>query len=281
MIDKLKRLSYSSLRLLNENQLKRFSQYIKWERDNEYKSYFAVGKAFHLICEQYNKTGKKDSKIGYDYLYNECAKFNYTEPLFKEEAQLSALFGNYFDGTEEKMEYAELEITTNQFEIPFMWILDGVNNWIVYDYKAVSSFVNEDTDKGIEKLIEYHIQWWIYMMLYKVYFWFYPTSCKFIEVKKSQASLKYYKKEAIIDMAKLKPERDSNDESLTKDKLIEKYKLIPVGKNIVEILYSDELISRCNDIILNAINVIKNMKEDVLTQPFNQDTVIKNLIGNK
>jgi hypothetical protein len=118
-------------------------------------------------------------------------------------------------------------------------------------------------------------------MLYKERFGFYPTSCKFIEVKKSQASLKYYKKEAIIDMAKLKLERDSNDESLTKDKLIENYGFIPVGKNVVEILYSEELIDRCKQIITNDINVIKNMKEDVLTQPFNQDTVIKNLIGNK
>lgn len=279
MLDKLKRLSYSSIRLLNENQSKWFRQYIKGEWDNEYKSYFVVGKAFHLIVEQFNKTGKRDSKIGYDYLYSECKRLNHTEPLYIEEAQISALFSNYFDGTEEQHEFAELSITSNEFELPFLWILDWVHNGKVYDYKAVTHFTNEDNEKWQEKLIEYHIQWGIYMMLYKKHFWFAPTSAVFIETKKSQSNLMYSKKDTLIDMAKLKSNRSDEDTKLTKEKLIEKYKLVPVGKNIVEVPFSEELIDRCKDIINNAINVIKNMKEDLLTQPFKNDTVIKDLIN--
>lgn len=280
MLDKLKRLSYSSIRLLNENQYKWFKQYIKGEWDNEFKSYFAVGKAFHLICENYNKTWQRNIDIGIKYIWDEAKKLNYTEPLYKEEAQLQALYDNYFDGTQEQMEFAELEIKSNEFEIEFMWVLDGVKDWVIYDYKAVSSFTNEDNEKWLEKLIEYHIQWGIYMMLYKAQFWFTPSKVQFIEVKKSNATLKYHKKDSIIDMAKLNPSYKEEDSKLTKDKLIEKYRLLPKGKNIVEVLYSDELISRCKAIINNAIATIKWIKEEELTCPLGQDDFIKNLINN-
>jgi hypothetical protein len=55
-ISNKKILSYSSIKLLNENSSKWFKQYIQGIRIDEYHDYFVVGKAFHLIVENYNKT---------------------------------------------------------------------------------------------------------------------------------------------------------------------------------------------------------------------------------
>lgn len=282
MIDKIKRLSYSSIKLLNENQKKWFNQYILWIRDNEYHDYFVVGKAFHLILECFNKTGNKDINIWYEYIQKEAKDRNHKEPQEKEFNQLDALYNNYFDGTETRSLESELNINMILGGFPFIAILDAVHSdKYVEDYKAVSSFNNPDTKDWLEKLLEYYIQWWFYMIAYKVHYWEYPKFVRFTEIKKSIASLKYYTKDKILDMVRENNVITIEEEKLTKDRLIEKYRLCPKWKNIIDVPFSEELVNRCNDLVINAVEIIKSMNDKYQSQPFKEDEIVKNLIVNK
>lgn len=280
MLDKIKRLSYSSIKLLNENPTKWFSQYIKWIYDNEYHDYFAVGNAFHNIVEHYNKTGVKNIKVWQSYIYKEAERLNYTWELYKEFAQLDALYNNYFDWTEIKPKHSELSIETEFGWVKFLWKLDAVHDWYIEDYKWVSSFLNEDNEMGMDKLNEYYVQGWIYMILYKKQFGEYPKFARFTETKKSLPNLMRCRKPTIIEMAKATGKWE-DDDKMTIEKLIEKYRLVANGKNVIDIMFSQELVDRCEQLILRAIEIIKNMKEELLSCPFGSDDVIKSLINNK
>jgi hypothetical protein len=72
-----------------------------------------------------------------------------------------------------------------------------------------------------------------------------------------------------------------NDDKMTIEKLIEKYRLVANGKNVIDIMFSQELVDRCEQLILRAIEIIKNMKEELLSCPFGSDDVIKTLISKK
>lgn len=280
MLDKIKRLSYSSVKLLNENSTKWFSQYIKGIYDNEFHDYFVVGNAFHLIIENFNKTGIRNIKVGQSYIYKEAERLNHKEELYKEFTQLDALYNNYFDWEEIKPKESELEVTTVFDWVKFIGKLDAVHDWYIEDYKWVSSFLNEDNEQWMEKLAEYHIQGWIYMILYKEKYWEYPKFARFTETRKSIPNLMRCKKSTIIEMAKATGKRE-NDEKMTIEKLIEKYRLVAKWKNIIDIPFSQELVDRCNTLILRAIEIIKNMREELLSCPFCDDAVIKALINKE
>lgn len=280
MLDKIKRLSYSSIKLLNENPTKWFSQYIKWIYDNEFHDYFVVGNAFHLIVENFNKTWDRNIKVWQSYIYREAERLNHKEELYKEFAQLDALYNNYFDWTEIKPKESELEVSMEFDWVKFIGKLDAVHDWFIEDYKWVSSFLNEDNEQGMNKLAEYHIQGWIYMILYKQKYWEYPKFARFTETKKSIPNLMRCRKPTIIEMCKATGKWE-NDDKMTIEKLIEKYRLVANGKNVIDIMFSQELVDRCEQLILRAIEIIKNMKEELLSCPFGSDDVIKSLINNK
>lgn len=283
MLDKIKRLSYSSIKKLFENPSAWYNERILWIRDNTFHDYFVVWNGMHNIIESYNKTGNKNKKIWQSYIFKESERLKHEWELYKEFSQLDALYTNYFDWTEVRAEEAELWVTTEFCWVPFMGKLDWVHKSLGYleDYKCVASFLNEDNEMGMKKLNEYYIQGGIYMILYHKHYWEYPKFARFTEIKKSVPNVLRCKKPTVIAMAKDSPEWNVADEKLTIPKLCEKYNLKSSGKNIIDIPYSPELVARCNQLILRWIDVIKNMKEDLLSCPFWEDDIIKTLVSKE
>ena len=278
-INQIKRLSYSSLKLLNENPSDWYKQYILKQRIDEYKDYFVVGKAFHLIVEQYNKKWIVNSEIGVKHIEESCKKYNHKEPIDGELKQSACLVDNYFYDEPIRAEEAELEIGMTMSWFPFIAILDAVytNDWVIEDYKAVSKFTDISDKNWFEKMSEYYHQAGYYMIAFKEKYGTYPKYVQFTEVKKSVSNLMYSTKDNIIALCKdFQPE----DSKLTKEKIIEKYNPRPIGKNIIKVHYNSELIDIVTKKIDIAIYNINLLDKDNLLCPFGKDTAIQDLILN-
>jgi len=187
-MDKLN-ISYSTIKKLRTDEKRRYTEYVLWEKDNEFKDYFVVGTAFHNVVERQALHGELTREIGYKYIYDMVSEHGLDETTSKKMLkEFDACYENYeaskmFGKGGEAEAKLELEYNNNY---NIKWYLDRIWEWSIYDIKTVWRFEKMEPDQYSGKYEEYLEQLKLYWYVYKKIRWEEPNSCYILEVKKNK-----------------------------------------------------------------------------------------------
>lgn len=255
-------LSNWSINLLKNDNVTWYKWYVLWQRESEFQTYFAIGKAFAEIIEAFHKTGEWEidrfvTKMKKEFMLANCTD----EEWDKSVAQLHELVENaklVVTTRTDKSEYESIIPIDENYSLKSKY--DALWDGLVEDYKSVTSFTKEE-----EKLEKY----WQQIRLYQ-YSEYKRTGekikGKITEIKKGRPTLPT-KKEELIAMI---PEWVSKEGTVAE---IRSRLYLYVNKDQVsQELYfewDDNIIPYCENLIRKAIikaNYLKSLPslDDVL-----------------
>ena len=153
-------LSNWSINLLKNDNQTWYKWYVLWERESEFQTYFAIGKTFAEIVEQFHKTWSWDTDRHVEKMKQEFIVAQATdEDWDKSVSQLYELVENAKIVVTERTDRSEFEsiIRINEnYSLKSKY--DALWDGLVEDYKSVTSFTKEE-----EKLEKY----WQQIRLYQ------------------------------------------------------------------------------------------------------------------
>lgn len=247
-------LSYSWLKLLLSNPHKRAKGYLYQQRDKEFISAYVIGSAVHKIIDEYNNYWIINPNIWYELYENECERYNILESIKDKEAILCAT-ESYFSTNPTQYLCSEIMLTTKHKGIILKWIIDILDWDTIIDLKVVSQFTDNENDYH-NTIARYTGQAIFYA---NIYYKIHNKMPKVIfrEILKTNKSYQYTKKDDLIAMCKDFKEEDSK---LTKEKIVEKYRLQPEVVKDIEIKVTQENIKKMDEVIDSSLDIIEYYK---------------------
>lgn len=255
MQQELKHLSFSSIALLAQNQLRWYRKYILGIEEvyDEIRA-LIVGSAVHKVIEGYNKTGKIDFAPGQNMiLYSKLSNDEIDKGYF----EFTFACDNFFSTNPKQIEGEKAFLLDLWHSIKFKWFIDGYDEEenILYDYKVVSNFL--DIDNDFNKLYnKYKWQARFYSLAMEVGFGKRVDTVIFKEISKKDSVIKAGSKIKKADIISLCDSFAEWDDKLTIPKIVEKYcPKKPATKDII-ITLTDEDRERARDLFARAIRNI-------------------------